>query len=122
MLPPLHLLSHAVQLQGCVKPAEQGESEERTAHVVVHASLGEHGVVLNLRLADGGRVIADDNQLGCSKRGESQHQYPRENVRVLPAGLPLQRAPQYCMADALIAVITLAVVQRRDRKFSSHTT
>ena len=42
--------------------------EERTAHVVVHASLGEHGVVLNLRLADRGRVVADDNQLGCSER------------------------------------------------------
>ena len=37
----------------------------RTARVVVHASLGEHGVVLNLGLAERGSVVGDDNQLGC---------------------------------------------------------
>ena len=39
-----------------------------TAAVVVHASLGKHGVVLNLSLPDGGAVAADDDQLGCSSR------------------------------------------------------
>lgn len=36
-----------------------------TAGVVVHASLGQHGVVLDLRLADRGAVVGDQHQLGC---------------------------------------------------------
>ena len=33
------------------------------AGVVVDASLGQHSVVLDLRLAQGGRVVGDDHQL-----------------------------------------------------------
>lgn len=40
-----------------------------TASVVVHASLGKHGVVLDLRLAHRWAVVADDHQL--SYTGES---------------------------------------------------
>lgn len=40
-----------------------------TAAVVVHAGLGKHGVVLHLRLAHGGAVVADDHQLDCSVGG-----------------------------------------------------
>ncbi len=35
------------------------------ARVVVDSSLGEHGVVLNLRLAERRTVTRDDNKLGC---------------------------------------------------------
>lgn len=54
----------AVQPYVCI--TRGGRERRRTAHVVVHAGLGEHGVVLDLRLADRGRVVADDDQLGCS--------------------------------------------------------
>ena len=43
-----------------------------TAGVVVHAGLGKHSVVLNLRLAHGGAVVADDDQLGCGGGGAAQ--------------------------------------------------
>merc|ERR1719234_767351 len=36
------------------------------AGVVMDASLGQHGVVLNLRLAERGRVVGNDHQLGLS--------------------------------------------------------
>lgn len=35
------------------------------ASVVVDTSLGQHGVVLNLGLAERGAVTRDDDQLGC---------------------------------------------------------
>ncbi|GMR31982.1 hypothetical protein PMAYCL1PPCAC_02177, partial [Pristionchus mayeri] len=34
--------------------------------VVVDSGLGEHGVVLDLRLSEGGSVASDDNKLGLS--------------------------------------------------------
>ena len=39
---------------------------------MVHASLGEHSIVLDLRLADGGAVVADDHQLGY-RQGTAEH-------------------------------------------------
>ena len=42
-----------------------------TAAVVVHASLGKHGVVLQLGLAHGLDVVGDDDQLGC--KDDKQH-------------------------------------------------
>jgi hypothetical protein len=41
-----------------------------TAGVVVDASLGEHGIVLDLGLADRGAVAAHDDELGCEGKGE----------------------------------------------------
>lgn len=41
-------------------------AELLTSCVVVHARLGKHGVVLDLRLLDRRGVVADDDQLGCS--------------------------------------------------------
>jgi len=35
------------------------------ASVVVNTGLGQHGVVLDLRLAKRGAVTRDDDQLGC---------------------------------------------------------
>lgn len=37
----------------------------RTSGVVVDPGLGEHGIVLNLGLADGRAVVADEHKLGC---------------------------------------------------------
>ncbi len=45
----------------------------RTAGVVVHARLGEHGVVLNLRLLGVWAVAADDHELGCSRAAHASH-------------------------------------------------
>ncbi len=39
---------------------------ELTAGVVVDTGLGEHGVVLNLGLANRGAVAGDEDQLGCA--------------------------------------------------------
>jgi hypothetical protein len=44
-----------------------------TACVVVDTSLGKHGVVLNLRLANWGAVAADDHQLGCEMQSTARH-------------------------------------------------
>ncbi|GIL83774.1 hypothetical protein Vretifemale_12530, partial [Volvox reticuliferus] len=37
------------------------------AAVVVHACLGEHGIVLHFALADSRAVVADDHQLGLAR-------------------------------------------------------
>ena len=39
-----------------------------TSSVVVHRTLGEHGVVLELGLAQGGAVGGNDHQLGCEAK------------------------------------------------------
>jgi hypothetical protein len=39
---------------------------------VVHAGLGKHGVVLQLRLAHGWDVAGDDDQLGCECTPETR--------------------------------------------------
>jgi len=44
---------------------QQPPQRRLTARVVVHARLGEHGVVLDLRAAHGGAVGAHDDELGC---------------------------------------------------------
>lgn len=41
------------------------------ARVVVDASLGKHGIVLNLRLANGRAVVRDDDQLSLKRNGEN---------------------------------------------------
>ena len=41
--------------------------ERLTAAIVVHTSLGEHGVVFHLSLADGRAIIGDDDQLACMR-------------------------------------------------------
>jgi hypothetical protein len=41
------------------------------ATVMVRPSLGKHGVILNLRLAHGGAVVGDDDELGL--RAEMQN-------------------------------------------------
>lgn len=41
-----------------------GTKVDVVASVVVNTSLGEHGVVLNLGLAEGGAVTGDDDELG----------------------------------------------------------
>lgn len=38
--------------------------------VVVNSTLGEHGVVLNLRLAERRAVVGDDDQLSCNGHDE----------------------------------------------------
>ena len=43
-----------------------------TSSVVVDAGLGKHGVVLDLRLADGGAVAGDEDQLGCRHSREAK--------------------------------------------------
>lgn len=44
------------------------QAQELTSSVVVHSCLGKHGVVLNLCLPDRRAVVADEDQLGCSKQ------------------------------------------------------
>lgn len=44
-----------------------------TAVVVVDTSLGQHGVILELRLAEGRAVAGNDDQLGCMKRWSISH-------------------------------------------------
>ena len=44
------------------------QAQELTSAVVVHSCLGKHGVVLNLCLPDRRAVVADEDQLGCSKQ------------------------------------------------------
>ena len=44
---------------------------ELTAGVVVHAGLGQHGVVLDLGLADGRAVVGDDDELGCRTKPQN---------------------------------------------------
>lgn len=45
-----------------------GSSEANVVSVVVvNTALSEHGVVLNLRLAEGRAVVADDNKLGYNE-------------------------------------------------------
>ncbi|KAF8382023.1 hypothetical protein PRIPAC_71165, partial [Pristionchus pacificus] len=43
-----------------------GSELDVVAVVVVDSSLSEHGVVLDLRLSEGGGVAGDDDQLGLS--------------------------------------------------------
>ena len=43
-----------------------GAQLDVVARVVVHARLGQHGVVLDLRLSEGRRVAGDDYQLGLA--------------------------------------------------------
>ena len=40
------------------------------AGVMMDTSLGKHGVVLDLRLADGGAVVGNDHQLGLQNISE----------------------------------------------------
>ena len=44
------------------------QAHELTSTVVVHSCLGKHGVVLNLCFPDRRAVVADEDQLCCSKR------------------------------------------------------
>jgi hypothetical protein len=65
-----------------------------TASVVVDAGLGEHGVVLNLRLADSRAVVADDDQLGCGAKGGRGvgHDPLRREARPAAPGLLMPRS------------------------------
>lgn len=47
-----------------MKLTASGTKINIVAGVMMDTSLGKHGVVLNLRLADGRAVVGDDHQLG----------------------------------------------------------
>eukprot|EP00302_Diacronema_sp_CCMP2436_P046092 CAMPEP_0180093652 /NCGR_PEP_ID=MMETSP0985-20121206/25184_1 /TAXON_ID=483367 /ORGANISM="non described non described, Strain CCMP 2436" /LENGTH=158 /DNA_ID=CAMNT_0022028745 /DNA_START=59 /DNA_END=536 /DNA_ORIENTATION=+ len=47
--------------------AARGAERDVGAGVVVDGALGKHGVVLDLRLADGGAVVRDHDELGCAR-------------------------------------------------------
>jgi hypothetical protein len=57
---------------------------------VVHAGLGEHGIVLDLGLAHGRAVVADDDQLSCDGggvwEGSKQVAASRLGLVVIPHG------------------------------------
>ena len=46
--------------------AAGGTEVEVVAGVLVDGGVGEHGIVLNLSAADGGKVGGDDNELGAT--------------------------------------------------------
>ena len=49
----------------------------RTSAVVVHAGLGEHCVVLDLRFAERRAVVRDQDELGCARCRRSSAAAPR---------------------------------------------
>lgn len=52
--------------------AAGGTQVDVVAAVVVHAGLGKHGVVLQLRLPHGGDVVGHNEQLGCKEQAGAQ--------------------------------------------------
>ena len=61
-------------MNGSLQSATMDRGRSRTHHpltssVVVDTSLGKHGIVLDLRLADGRAVAGDEDQLGCKSQG-----------------------------------------------------
>jgi hypothetical protein len=81
--------------------AAGGAQVDVVAAVVVHAGLGEHGVVLDLGLAQGRAVVGDDDELALA----AAQRLERGGVaqRVL-AGLHDQRQP---VVDGLLRLLGL---------------
>ena len=56
------------------------------ARVVMHTSLGKHGIVLNLRLADGRAVVADNHQLSLQKTAKEERLNKESKVWLFGGG------------------------------------
>ena len=98
----------------------------RTAGVVIKASLREHDIVLNLRLANSRAVACNDDKLGCNTQGSRfvhgrlrplRAFEARRNVVWQTATYPLARSTTF---EITRPTVSLAVAWQRQRWRREH--